>query len=91
MLANPSATTVIQDIEVEILTRVSTMIELVCSVKGPRKAVRKCMAAAPRKTSATSRKVRGRAMPTIVVGEGGKGERERSGLYGGPTMGESRS
>ena len=62
------------------------MIELVCSVKlsGPRKTVVKCMAAAPRKMNATSRKVRGRVMPTIVEDVGGKEGRERSGRYSGP-------
>ena len=58
-------------IDEEGLTCVLTMMELVCSEKGPRKLEVKCMAAAPRKMRATSRNVRGRERPMVVdVGAG---------------------
>ena len=45
-------------------------------LNGPRKLVRKCIAAAPRQMRATSRKERGRARPIVVVGDKKEG-RER--------------
>ena len=58
-----------------MLTWVFTM--MACSENGPRKLVAKCMAPAPRTTSATSRRVRERLIPTMVGAEQGEGKERR--------------